>query len=567
MLLFGRQPIPIADGASRTVVDMSARHKVIARRHDTTVPHGSDAGRSSSARMPEEIVSDQIRRLIVFAATAGAVWSFGLFMDVVVLPAAGRPGGANWRSIGIEAVAALTALATWAYLRVSPAAYTIKMNVSFAFMIANALAIAMLNAWASPPLEFQIRQLSWATVLILVYSMIAPSTPRRTLVASLIAASMDPLSYGIVHLLGLPAPSPVSTLIVCWPNYACATIAMLPSSLLQRIGRRLREAQELGSYHLIELLGRGGMGEVWRAEHRLLARQAAVKLVRPEVLGARDDAEARIVLRRFEREAQATSVLSSPHTIQVFDFGMTDEGTFYYVMELLAGRDLESLVREFGPVPASRAVFLLRQAAHSLADAHARGLVHRDIKPANIYVCRMGLEYDFVKVLDFGLVKINRGRRGADSLATLDHTTTGTPAYMAPEAILGDSEVDRRADVYALGCVAYFLLTGQLVFEADTSMKMLMQHVHAQPIPPSERTELPIPKELDDLVLACLQKDPNLRPQNAGDLFRMAQQCHACGEWNVDTAYKWWKVHLPEFTGPLAVGEQHGSGIRPPVRA
>jgi tRNA A-37 threonylcarbamoyl transferase component Bud32 len=513
--------------------------------------------------MPEEILSDQIRRLVVFAATAGAVWSFGLFMDIVVLPAAGRPGGANWRSISIEVCAALMSLATWAYVRVSPAAHAVKINLGFVFMIANALGIGMLNAWASPPLEFQIRQLSWATILILVYSMIAPSTPRRTLVASLIAATMDPLSYGLVHLMGLPSPSLVSTFIICWPNYACATIAMLPSSLLQRIGRRLREAQELGSYQLIELLGRGGMGEVWRAEHRLLSRQAAVKLVRPEVLGARDEAEARIVLRRFEREAQATSVLSSPHTIQVFDFGITEDGTFYYVMELLAGRDLESLVREFGPVPASRAIFLLRQVAHSLADAHARGLVHRDIKPANIYACRMGLEYDFVKVLDFGLVKINSRRRGADSLATLDHTTTGTPAYMAPEAILGDAEVDTRVDVYALGCVAYFLLTGQLVFEADTSMKMLMQHVHAEPVPPSQRTELPIPKELDDLVLACLQKDPARRPQSAGDLFRMAQQCLTCGEWSVDAAQKWWKIHLPEFTGPLAVGEQHSSGVRP----
>src|SRR5688572_9990984 len=493
---------------------MGVRHKVIARKHDTAPPPASDSGRTSG-RMPEELVSDQVRRLTVFAATAGAVWSFGLFVDLIVLPAAGRPGSPNWRSISIEIFGSVISLATWAYVRASVAAHPVKIRAGFLFMVANALAIALLNSWAAPPVEFHIRQLSWATILILVYSMIAPSTPRWTLVASLVAASMDPLCYWIVYLLGLPAPTLTAAFILCWPNYACAIIAMLPSSLLQRIGRRLREAQELGSYHLIELLGRGGMGEVWRAEHRLLARQAAVKLVRPEVLGARDEGEARIMMRRFEREAQATSVLSSPHTIQVFDFGVTDEGTFYYVMELLAGRDLESLVREFGPVPAGRAIFLLRQVAHSLADAHARGLVHRDIKPANIYACRMGLEYDFVKVLDFGLVKIHDRRRGADSLATLDHTTTGTPAYMAPETILGDADVDRRADVYALGCVAYFLLTGQLVFEADTSMKMLLQHVNAKPVPPSQRSELPIPKELDDLILACLEKDPNLRPQSA----------------------------------------------------
>ncbi len=213
-------------------------------------------------------------------------------------------------------------------------------------------------------------------------------------------------------------------------------------------------------------------------------------------------------MRRFEREAHATAALSSPHTIKVFDFGLTDDGAFYYVMELLAGRDLESLVREFGPVPADRAVFLLRQVCHSLADAHARGLVHRDIKPANIYVCRMGLEYDFVKVLDFGLVKVRHRSGDTQTLATIEHGTTGTPAYMAPEIILGENDVDRRADVYALGCVAYYLLTGQLVFEADTPMKMFMQHVQATPLPPSQRTELPIPPALDDLVMSCLEKDP-----------------------------------------------------------
>jgi serine/threonine-protein kinase len=339
------------------------------------------------------------------------------------------------------------------------------------------------------------------------------------------------------------------------PNYALAIVAILPSRLLYRLGRRLRDAQELGNYELVELLGHGGMGEVWRAKHQLLARHAAIKLVRPEVLGAHSEADARIVQRRFEREAKATAALSSPHTIQVFDFGMTRDGAFYYVMELLAGRDLENMVREFGPVPADRSIFLLRQVCHSLADAHARGMVHRDIKPANIYVCRMGLEYDFVKVLDFGLVKVRDRAAGGDTLVTLDHTTTGTPAYMAPEIIVGDADVDRRADVYALGCVAYFLLTGQLVFEADTPMKMLMQHVHAKPVPPSQRTELRIPRELDELVLSCLEKDPKARPQNAEELFRMAVDCRTCETWNQTRARNWWQTHLPDLTGPLTLTE------------
>jgi serine/threonine-protein kinase len=343
------------------------------------------------------------------------------------------------------------------------------------------------------------------------------------------------------------------------PNYVCAAVAGVPAIVLRRIGRQLREAQDLGSYKLVEKLGHGGMGEVWRAEHRLLAREAAVKLVRPEVLGAANDEEVRTVLRRFEREARATASLSSPHTIQLFDFGASDDGRFYYVMELLTGRDLETLVREFGPLPADRAIFLLRQVCHSLADAHARGLVHRDIKPANIYTCRMGLEYDFIKVLDFGLVKFGHQVGIRQTLQSVDHKTTGTPAYMAPEIILGDTDVDRRADVYALGCVAYYLLTGELVFQGETPMKLMIQHVQSEPIPPSRRTELPIPRELDELVLACLRKDPNDRPQDAGELFKMACGCRSCQTWNEDRAKQWWELHLPELTGPLTIGEPRPS--------
>ena len=225
--------------------------------------------------------------------------------------------------------------------------------------------------------------------------------------ASLVAASLDPLALSASRGCSVvPAANGRTSADPVLAELRVRVRRVVPARVLQRLGRRLREAQELGSYHLVERLGHGGMGEVWRAEHRLLARDAAIKLVRPEVLGARNETKRALMLRRFEREAQATAALSSPHTIQVFDFGVTQEGTFYYVMELLAGRDLETLVREFGPLPAERVIYLLRQVCHSLADAHARGLVHRDIKPANIYVCRMGLEYDFVKVLDFGLVKL-----------------------------------------------------------------------------------------------------------------------------------------------------------------
>jgi serine/threonine-protein kinase len=289
------------------------------------------------------------------------------------------------------------------------------------------------------------------------------------------------------------------------------------------------------------------MGEVWRATHRFLARDAAIKLIRPELLGAASEHETYDMLRRFEREAQATAALSSPHTIQLFDFGVTDDQTFYYVMELLEGRDLQELVREFGPLPAGRVLHLVAQVCHSLADAHSRGLVHGDVTPANIYVCRMGLDYDFVKVLDFGLVK-SAGRR-ATAHAGARSVMTGTPAFMAPEIVLG-AAIDQRADVYAIGCVAYYLLTGQPVFEADTAGDLFALHLRAKPTPPSRRSELPIAADLDALVLACLAKDPRRRPQDAAAVLDMLTRCAAREPWDNALARAWWERHLVELTGP-----------------
>jgi eukaryotic-like serine/threonine-protein kinase len=529
---------------------MADHMKRIACRVRTPVP-GRESGRTT--RLPDELLEEQVYRLALLTAVIAGLWTLGLFVDFVLAPLVWGVTDVSRQGIAVEITGLVISLFMYGYVRFSGDSPQRKTDAGLAFLVWNAMGVAVLNTWVAPPSADQVTHLSWASVGILVYAVIAPASPRKMLWAALIAAAMDPLALGLAYLMGEPVVSVPHAVILALPNFACAFIASLPARVLQRLGNRLREAQELGSYQLVRLLGQGGMGEVWEARHRLLARSAAIKLVRPEVLGARNDAEARVMLKRFEREAQATASLSSPHTIDVFDFGVTDEGMFYYVMELLAGRDLETLVREFGPVPAERTAFLLRQVAHSLADAHARNMVHRDIKPANIYVCRMGLEYDFVKVLDFGLVKLRDRAGDNESLLTLDHTTTGTPAYMAPEIILGDSDVDSRADVYALGCVAYYLLTGQLVFEAETPMKMLMQHVHAQPVPPSQRTELPIPRELDELVLSCLQKDPNMRPQSAEELLRMCDGSRVCKNWNEAAAKRWWQTHLPDLTGPLTL--------------
>jgi serine/threonine-protein kinase len=486
---------------------------------------------TGSHRLPDDVLSEHVRRLAVCSAVGVGLWMFGLVMDTLIRPYTVATG-VRAVTIVIEILAIVLSAAMFAYVKYVNHTSQRKTDVALFYMVVNAIGVALLNTWVRTPSTDFVSSVSWNTIVILVGSMIIPTTPRKMLTAALVAASMDPLGVWFAHLRGANVPSVVNTFVLFMPNYACAVVAILPSHVLQRMGRRLRQAQDMGSYHLVELLGRGGMGEVWRGNHRLLARSAAIKLVRPELLGASSEAEARTMLRRFEREAQATAALSSPHTIRVFDFGVAEDRTFYYVMELLSGRDLESLVREFGPVPADRVLFLLRQVCHSLADAHSRGLVHRDVTPANIYVCRMGLDYDFVKVLDFGLVKFNDHSSMQTTLMTGVHTTTGTPAFMAPEIILAEGKVDQRADVYALGCVAYYLLAGQLVFEADTPMKMFLEHLQSTPIPASQRTEMRIPREVDELVLACLEKDPRRRPQDAQEVLRMLRGCRSAETWD-----------------------------------
>jgi eukaryotic-like serine/threonine-protein kinase len=518
-------------------------------------PGSSQRARSplTTGGLPEELLDEQVRRLRLCAAVAMGLWTFGLVMDWFVRP--GTVGSPLFVStIVIEGLAIAVAGLLFAYLRFTTHAPRVQAHAGLAFMVLNAAFVGLLNTWARPLTDDALNELSWNAIAILCGAMIMPATPKQMLVAALLSASMDPLGIAVAALRGREVPSAVHTFVLFLPSYACALAAVVPVTILNRLGRRLRHARELGSYHLERLLGRGGMGEVWLARHLLLARSAAVKLVRPEMLGAGTDAAASVMLRRFEREAQATASLSSPHSIRLFDFGVTEDRTFYYVMELLAGRDLETLVKEFGPLPADRVAYVLRQVCHSLAEAHARGLVHRDITPANIYLCRMGLDYDFVKVLDFGLVKFDAQREIEHTVMGAGHATAGTPAFMAPELIAG-GDVDARADVYSLGCVAYYLLTGQMVFEADSAMKMFVQHLQETPVPPSQRTELTIPSDLDALVMACLSKDPFNRPRNAEEVSRLLESPRRPVRWNNESARDWWQHHLPELTGPLSSEE------------
>ena len=524
---------------TRTAVNRS-RIEQGARRHLERHPESR-----GTTTLPDDLLREQSLRIQLFYAIGVIVWGINLVMDIYL-----APNGARGPYRLIEGIAGVLAAGVVCYARFSPRSHRTKINVGVACLVPQAFALALLNSWVEQPTTM--RPLSGITGLLLVFGMLAPAKPGKLLTAAVVAASMDPLGVWIAHLRGLPVPSVLSTFLMFHPNYVAAILTVAPAQILYRLGRQLREARALGSYQLIELLGKGGMGEVWLARHRLLARSAAIKLVRPDILGAGSRDATAMTLGRFEREAQATAALTSPHTIRLYDFGLTDEGSFYYAMELLDGRDLESLVREFGPLPPERAMYLVRQVCRSLAEAHAIGLIHRDIKPANIYVCRMGLEYDFVKVLDFGLVTLD-DRRGASGLVTAEHVAIGTPAYMAPEAILGEANVDHRADLYALGCVAYFLLTGERVFHAESQMKLLMQHVNDEPIPPSRRTEQAIPREIDDLVLACLRKDPNRRPRSAEELGRLASGYKTANAWDQQAAKKWWEAHLPQLTTPATV--------------
>ena len=418
------------------------------------------------------------------------------------------------------------------------------LDLGLVYEVVGAWGIDFALAWGLWPADQTLSGISWVCVWIVFFPLIVPSTPGKTFLASLAAAASTPLLYFIGRANGGPPLPTAYVAQVIMANAICVGIAVIGSRVVYHLGSDLSRARRMGAYHLVEKLGEGGMGEVWMAEHRMLARPAAIKLLRTSGPdggsgGTRDSS-----LYRFEREVQATAQLRSPHTIEVYDYGLTDDHRFYYVMELLEGLNLEQLVQQHGPVPAERCVAILRQACHSLAEAHAAGLVHRDIKPANIYLCRYGLEHDFVKVLDFGLVKRSGG--AAEVRVTAVGTFAGTPAYGSPESAGGEDEVvDGRSDLYSLGCVAFWLLTGRTVFAAASPVQMLMQHVSRPPEPPSQHTEMAVPAELDALILDLLRKEKDGRPASALGVVARLDAMKLDRPWDPERARQWWERHHP----------------------
>ena len=517
---------------------------------ETRLPHTPKSARHGGEELPDELLRDATHRLGLVALVWAGLFVTGIGLNDLVarfLPLSMRDLIPWSRAADVVSVVSIGAsVALWRYTRHLSCEPRFALDVALGYEVLLAFGIGLVNQWE--PQQVLAGRLSLICMPVLLFPMIVPNTPWKTLVASLLAASMDPVGILIAHWRGLEVPS---LTVIGWnylPNYICAVLAVIPSEIVTRLGHQVQRARELGSYRLVELIGRGGMGEVWRATHRMLARPAAIKLIRTDG-GGLSQSQAGELVRRFRREAEAASLLESPHTIRLYDFGESRAGTFYCVMELLDGLDLETLVRRYGPVPADRAVYLLRQVCHSLGEAHERGLIHRDVKPANIYLCRLGREYDFIKVLDFGLVKHEQDRSVLGTMKSAPElSTAGTPAYIAPEAVSGET-VDRRADLYALGCVAYWMLTGHLVFQAETPLQMLIQHVQATPVPPSQRTAQPVPPTLERLILRCLEKQPDDRPASADEIAAELDALAAGASWDQEQARAWWQARVARVGG------------------
>jgi serine/threonine protein kinase len=325
-------------------------------------------------------------------------------------------------------------------------------------------------------------------------------------------------------------------IMICLLLLLCAIGMFLFSYLGVLWKRRLSEAElklrQLGQYTLEDKIGEGAMGAVYRARHALMRRNTAVKLLLPE----RADPAS---IRRFESEVRLTCQLTHPNTIQVYDYGHTPEGVFYYAMELLDGLTLHQLVTQFGTQPQSRVIYIMTQVCDALAEAHALGLVHRDIKPGNVFLCDRGGVPDWVKVLDFGLVRAYReGQRSP--LQKDDSRAGGTPLFMPPEAFRDSGISDPRSDIYSLGAVGYFLLTARYVFEANSDLELYQKHASEPPVPPSKRTPNLISAELEETILRCLEKEPNLRPHSVAELREMLSTCPQAQEWGIAARTAWW---------------------------
>ena len=420
--------------------------------------------------------------------------------------------------------------------------------VAYSFMGAELHALASAADKLATPqaLTLSHEHTSTVVLLVLTYALViraavVPSTARRTRwLTGLLGVPLVVISTHAYAPLAVDA-SRVGHAVqnAIWWSFTVIICSVI-STTIYGLRKKVVEARKLGQYTLEEKLGQGGMGMVYRASHSMLRRPTAIKLLRPSLVDPTD-------LIRFEREVIMTAKLSHPNTVTIFDYGHTQDGIFYYAMEMLEGTDLWNLVKHCGPQDPRRVIHILERVADALSEAHSIGLIHRDIKPSNIVLCARGGQLDVPKVVDFGLV------RGLEEVGEIPLTVAGqvlgTPLYMPPEAILAGKTIDARSDLYALGCVGYFLITGQDVFRRSSQIELFLAQVKDQPIPPSERLGRPVPHGLQEIIMCCLAKEPDERPQSADELRQLLQSCRDIEDWGPSDARDWWAQHGDELPG------------------
>ncbi|MDJ0974768.1 MAG: serine/threonine-protein kinase [Planctomycetota bacterium] len=504
---------------------------------------GPDSDAADELALIDLLVTDAGRRLRLFSAIGMGIFVAGMLVSLTLPPALGKPPIVGTVMFTLCVSVALLSLAIHLYARRRDARPASLVRVGLCYVAFAAAAMA-----SAETVLLTDRTPSWDGVSgiclwIVLFPLIIPCRPREALVTALASASMLPLSYGMHLALG-GDPLPGAVLVRWWgPGYFCAGLSFMAAYSIQRLARdvsRVRSgAQRPARYEVVEKVDEGGMGQVWRARHQFLPHDVAVKLVTPTADTRSRPEEVRALALRFRREARAVAMLRSPNTVRLFDYGVGEHGEMFAVMEYLPGIDLQRLVREYGPQPPGRVIHVLAQACRSLAEAHDKGLLHRDVKPANLMLCRLGHEVDFLKVLDFGLV--GAMGHGPNDMPYLEEegTVSGTLGFIAPEVVRG-TRGDARSDLFALGVVGYWLLTGTTLFPGEGGREDLIMHLSATAESPSARLGRPIADDLSQLILSCVDRIPEARPASAAALREALLACEDAGRWTEADAARWW---------------------------
>jgi len=498
------------------------------------------AGWWSAWELPTFLQDRHCKRVANFALMVTVLIAVVVLLDHLAI----RDETARSRNRGTQAVAFVISAALYLVARSPRFSHSLVLKLSLVYEVLLCAVLSVGAQWFTASVRGTFVTMTLTCLVVAIFPLIVPTPPLHTFITALASAATGPLALTFVGWMGILTPRLDDYIVVSIFHTISVAIAVHGSRLIYGLNRDVAEARELGSYRIEAKLGEGGMGAVYRASHVMMRRPSAIKLVRPDEVGETS-------LARFEREAQLTARLTHPNTVTIFDYGRTPEGVFYYAMELLDGATLERIVHLAGPFTPGRTVKVLAELAGALEEAHGIGLIHRDIKPSNVILCTQGGKRDVAKLLDFGLVK-ELGGTGANDL-TKEGSLTGTPQYMCPEALTAPETVDARSDLYALGAVGYFMLTGKPVFEGATVVEVCAHHLHTKPVPPSKRLGQPVPQDLELLLLCCLEKNPADRPQSAADLSLRLAACQSMGEWTEAQARRWW--------------DRHGESLRPVIDA